>query len=91
MDYTKPVFDTTFDDAYRFFLELGPLSNTQTKSLFDHKSYIWDEYLAHDTYDDYWQARNIRPFLKNITIPTLVVGGGLMQKIVLVPLKPIKQ
>ena len=75
MDYTKPVFDTTFDDAYRFFLELGPLSNTQTKSLFDHKSYIWDEYLAHDTYDDYWQARNIRPFLKNITIPTLVVGG----------------
>ena len=36
---------------------------------------IWNEYLQHDTYDAYWKARNIRQHLKNITIPTLVVGG----------------
>ena len=31
--------------------------------------------MQHDTYDDYWKARNIRQHLKNINIPTLVVGG----------------
>jgi predicted acyl esterase len=54
---------------------MEPLKNTQSPKFFDHKSYIWDEYLAHDTYDEYWKARNIRTHLKNITIPTLVVGG----------------
>ncbi len=74
-DYGSMIFEEKHPDAYQFFLNLGPLSNTQNKKYFDHKSYIWNEYLAHDTYDNYWQARNIRTHLKNITIPTLVVGG----------------
>lgn len=36
---------------------------------------IWNEYLQHDTYDDYWKKRNIRQYLKNIKISILVVGG----------------
>ncbi|MEP6712231.1 MAG: CocE/NonD family hydrolase [Ferruginibacter sp.] len=74
-DYGSQVFDERAKDMYAFFLKLGPLSNTQSAKYFNHKSYIWDEYLQHDTYDDYWKARNIRPHLKNINIPTLVVGG----------------
>lgn len=74
-DYGPQMFNTDRKDAYRFFLNMGPLKNTQSSSLFNHRSYIWDEYLQHDTYDDYWKSRNIRPHLKNITIPTLVVGG----------------
>lgn len=74
-DYGSTIFDEKYPDAYDFFLKMGPVSNTQGKKYYDHKSYIWDEYLIHDTYDDYWQARNIRNHLKNITIPTLVVGG----------------
>jgi len=74
-DYPGSLTDTVYQDAYKFFLELGPVSNTQDPSLFNHKSYIWDEYLANDTYNDYWKSRNIRPHLKNIAIPTLVVGG----------------
>ncbi|MEP7321635.1 MAG: CocE/NonD family hydrolase [Saprospiraceae bacterium] len=74
-NYGGQLTDTSYTDSYRFFLEMGSLKNSQSTRLFNHKSYIWDEYLAHDTYDLYWQARNIRPHLKNIKIPTLVVGG----------------
>ena len=74
-DYGAQVFDVPSKNDYDFFLKLGPLLNTQSAKYFNHKSYIWDEYLQHDTYDDYWKARNIRQHLKNITIPTMVVGG----------------
>ncbi len=74
-DYGSSMFDASRKDAYQFFLHLGPIKNTQSKKYFNHRSYIWNEYLAHDTYDDYWQKRNIRQYLKNIKIPTLVVGG----------------
>lgn len=74
-DYGSEVFNINYKDAYQFFLKLGPLKNTQSAEYFNHQSYIWDEYLQHDTYDDYWKARNIRQYLKNISIPTLVVGG----------------
>lgn len=74
-DYGDQVFNADRKNAYDFFLKLGPISNSQSAQYFNHKSYIWDEYLQHDTYDSYWKARNIRPYLQNITIPTLVVGG----------------
>ena len=74
-DYGSSMFDANNNDVYHFFLNMGPVKNTQSEKYFNHHSYIWNEYLAHDTYDDYWQKRNIRPYLKNIKIPTLVVGG----------------
>ncbi len=74
-DYVSAVFNVNFKDVYSFFLKLGPVKNTQSEKYFNHQSYIWNEYLLHDTYDDYWKARNIRPHLKNISIPTLIVGG----------------
>ncbi len=74
-DYGSSMFDVKSNDVYRFFLNIGPIKNTQSAQYFNHKSYIWNEYLKHDTYDNYWQKRNIRQYLKNIKIPTLVVGG----------------
>ena len=74
-DYDDPVFNAPVKDVYSFFLKLGPVKNTQSEKYFNHKSYIWNEYLQHDTYDAYWKARNIRNHLNNINIPTLVVGG----------------
>ena len=74
-DYESEVFESNPKDMYAFFLKLGPIKNTQSEKYFNHQSYIWNEYIEHDTYDDYWKARNIRPYLKNITIPTMVVGG----------------
>jgi putative CocE/NonD family hydrolase len=74
-DYGGSMFNAKINDVYQFFLNLGPIKNTQSSENFNHRSYIWNEYLAHDTYDNYWQKRNIRPYLKNIKIATLVVGG----------------
>jgi uncharacterized protein len=74
-DYGSQIFDAKIRDAYNFFLKLGPIKNTQSPQYFNRKSYIWNEYLAHDTYDNYWKSRNIRQYLKNIKVPTLVVGG----------------
>jgi uncharacterized protein len=73
--YGNNVFNASNNDAYKFFLNMGPVKNTNGLQYFNGKSYIWNEYLQHDTYDGYWKARNIRQHLKNIAIPTLVVGG----------------
>jgi putative CocE/NonD family hydrolase len=74
-DYGATAFRFSTKDMYSFFLKMGPIKNTQSEKYFNNKVDIWNEYLQHDTYDDYWKSRNIRPYLKNIIIPTLVVGG----------------
>ncbi len=74
-DYGYGIFNFSAKDMYAFFLEMGPVKNTQSEKYFNNKNVIWNEYLQHDTYDDYWKARNIRPHLQNISIPTLLVGG----------------
>jgi len=71
----KSLFKSEYNDSYQFFLKIGPLKNTNDSNFFDGKSKFWNEYLEHDTYDEYWQARNIRPHLKNIKPAVLVVGG----------------
>ena len=70
-----PLFRTEYADAYRFFLDLGPLKNANGPAYFNGRAKTWNEYLAHPTYDAYWQARNIRPHLKQVKPATLVVGG----------------
>jgi putative CocE/NonD family hydrolase len=73
-NYTS-AFKVSHNDAYQFFLNLGPLKNTNGPRFFNNKAKIWNEYLEHQSYDAYWQARNIRPHLKNIKPAVLVVGG----------------
>jgi putative CocE/NonD family hydrolase len=72
----NPMLDTSvhFEDAYDFYLKMGALHNFNDQ-YFHNRAKIWNEYLAHSTKDAYWQARNIRPHLKNIQPATLVVGG----------------
>ena len=67
-------FDFTTPDGYDFFLQLGSLANTDTK-YFKGKIPYWNELMEHGTYDSYWQARNIRPHLKNIKTAVMNVGG----------------
>jgi putative CocE/NonD family hydrolase len=61
-------------DAYSFFLSLGPLENANEK-YFKNDVPFWTEMMQHGTYDDYWQARNLRPHLKNIKPAVMTVGG----------------
>ena len=67
-----PRFDHGTMDGYRFFLEAGPIAN-----LGKHMKGVafWDDLMAHETYDAYWQAQNTRPHLAGIRPAVLTVGG----------------
>src|SRR5687767_627481 len=67
-------FDYETTDAYKFFLELGPVANAQ-KNYFKGKNKYWNDVTAHGTYDEFWQARNVLPHLKKVTPAVMVVGG----------------
>jgi putative CocE/NonD family hydrolase len=73
-DY-ESLFKWRPKDVYQFFLDMGPLKNTNRAPYYDNRSKIWNEYLEHETYDMYWQSRNIRTHLKDVKPATLVVGG----------------
>ena len=74
----RPHLTTRFErgtpDGYDFFLRLGPLRNIDP-ALFGTQAAFWKELLEHRNYDAYWQARNIRPHLKDIRPAMLAVGG----------------
>lgn len=61
-------------DAYQFFLEMGPLSNANTKHL-KGKVPFWNELTQHPNYDSFWQEKNLLPHLKNIKSAVMTVGG----------------
>jgi putative CocE/NonD family hydrolase len=67
-------FDHKTQDGYRFFLEAGPMPSYDRKYLKGEVAF-WKEILSHDTYDAFWQARNVRPHLKGIRPAVLTVGG----------------
>jgi putative CocE/NonD family hydrolase len=69
------LFDLNITDAYQFFLKLGPIKNANAPQYFNNRARIWNEYLQHDTYDAYWQARNIRKHLTDVRPAVLTVGG----------------
>jgi putative CocE/NonD family hydrolase len=69
------LFDLKITDAYQFFLKLGPIKNANAPQYFNNRARIWNEYLQHDTYDVYWQARNIRKHLTDVRPAVLTVGG----------------
>lgn len=75
VDDYAPLFKAPMKDAYSFFLKMGALKNANGPTYYNQKSKIWNEYIKNDTYDAYWQSRNIRTHLKNLTPATLVVGG----------------
>jgi putative CocE/NonD family hydrolase len=72
-EQAKP-FDYKTPDGYEFFLKLGPLANAD-KLYFKGKIEFWNELMEHGTYDEFWQARNLRPHLKNIKTAVMTVGG----------------
>jgi putative CocE/NonD family hydrolase len=63
-----------FADGYQFFLDLGSVLKVN-QSYFRDRIGFWNEMMVHDTYDEFWKSRNIRPHLKNIRPAVLTVGG----------------
>lgn len=67
-------FDYGTEDGYQFYLNLGSLSNAETR-YFKGSNPLWDDQVDHDTYDDYWKVRNLAPHLRDIHCAVLTVGG----------------
>jgi len=67
-------FDHGTPDGYDFFMKLGPLANID-KEIFKGDVAFWNDIMAHGTYDSWWNARNIRPHLKDVKPAVMTVGG----------------
>ena len=66
-------FDYGTKDGYEFYLNAGAIGNLS--KYLEGKSALFDDQMRHNTYDDYWKARNLAPHLKNIHCAVLTVGG----------------
>jgi putative CocE/NonD family hydrolase len=67
-------FDHGTPDGYQFFLDLGPLRNAN--ELYFHGGVpFWNHLVEHPNYDEFWQARNILPHLKDVAPAVMTVGG----------------
>ena len=61
-------------DAYQFFLDLGPIRNIEAQ-FFGDSIKFWSEVMDHPDYDDWWKARDPLPHLTDVAPAVLVVGG----------------
>ena len=71
--FGKPFVHGT-PDGYKFFLEMGPLANANAKYL-KGEIQIWNEWMEHGDYDDYWKAQNVPQRLTHVTPAIMTVGG----------------
>jgi putative CocE/NonD family hydrolase len=69
----KP-FDYGTPDGHKFFLDLGPISNVNTKYFKDQVP-TWTEFVNHPNYDEYWQGKNVMKDMRNINFAVLNVIG----------------
>ncbi len=70
-DYSFP-FDRF--DLYDWYLRLGPLSNANAR-YFHGTIPTWNDFIAHNSYDDFWKRHALAYGLKEPTVPNLNVAG----------------
>jgi putative CocE/NonD family hydrolase len=73
-------------DGYKFFLEMGPLSNANKKYLKGEIA-IWNEWMEHGDYDAYWKGQNVPQHLTRVTPAIMTVGGWFDAEDLYGPLK----
>ena len=72
-------FDYGTPHGYDFCLSLGSLANAEER-YFKHEQPYWDMNVLNTTYNDFWQARSIWKYLKNVTPAVMIVGGWYDQE-----------
>lgn len=67
--------DFGFDskDSYAWYLKTGAIRNFS--KLMGDSIAFWKDLCSHPDLDNWWKARNVRPFLKNVQPAMLEVGG----------------
>jgi hypothetical protein len=66
-------FDFGTPDSYEFYLRAGNVANLD--KYVNGPAWMWDDQYKHDTYDEYWQSRDLSRHMKNVKCAVLVVGG----------------
>jgi hypothetical protein len=67
-------FDFDRFDVYDWYLRLGPLSNVNNK--YFHRSMpTWNNFVAHNSYDEFWKKHAVAYALKQAEVPDLNVAG----------------
>lgn len=69
-----PGFEFGTPDAYKFYLDLGPLRNANER-YFKGEIGFWNDLMRHGTYDEFWEARSLPPRLRNMRPAVMTVGG----------------
>src|SRR5580692_2089226 len=67
-------FDFGTPNNYEFYLKAGSLSDME-KEYLKGSNPLYNDQMNHDTYDDYWKARDLAQHMKNIHCAVLTVGG----------------
>jgi putative CocE/NonD family hydrolase len=66
-------FEFNSKDSYTWYLKTGAIKNFST--LMGDSIAFWKDLTNHPDLDNWWKARNVRPFLKNVQPAMLEVGG----------------
>ncbi len=76
METGKTNYSFKFDgpDTYDWYLKLGPLSNVNRRYLHE-KVPTWNDFVAHPSYDGFWQYQAFAQHLTRVTVPILNVAG----------------
>ena len=83
-----PEIQPLSQDAWNFYMAVGPLSNADT--LMGEDNFFWKQLTEHPNYDEFWQKRSILPHLKNLKTNVMTVGGWFDAEDLYGPLKIYK-
>ena len=67
-------FDFGTPDIYKFYLQAGNIANLD-KLYLKGLNWLFNDQFSHNTYDSYWQGRDLSRHMKNVKCAVLVVGG----------------
>lgn len=61
-------------DTFEWYRREGALHDVKERHL-GGAATMWDDFVAHPTYDEFWRSRAVTPRLSRARVPTLLVGG----------------
>ena len=70
---SEEPFDFGTSDGYEYYLGKGNVAGTDTEA--SGTNVLYHEQVIHDTYDDFWQKRDMSRHMKNVTANVMTVGG----------------
>lgn len=83
---TVTPFKFDHDDAYKWYLNLGALSNANAK-YFHGKLPTWENFVDHPNYDQFWQQQALISQIKKTRVPIMHVAGWWDQEDFYGPIK----